>query len=221
MDPARRRRKQRHRAQLMSGFAVITLGALATIAVLVYQMAKLPATTRLAAATADTQAPVAVSDTTTGLSYKILSSPWRNGCPMRDYPVSWTSGEGAPDGQVHISGHSVSWYANACAGLLPQQLQNKSLATEAANAAAAIDTDKALQHARSTTSSQAMKIGGHQAWEIKLKVSYPGERLAWTTEVAAVVVVDRAPGQAPAVFYASVPGNLGATSLTALLSSLR
>ncbi len=219
MDPARWRRKQRHRAQLMSGFAVITLGALGAVAWIIFQMGKLPTADKLAAATAET--PASISDTATGLSYKILNSPWRDGCPMRNNPLTWTSGEGAPDGQVHVGGHAIPWSANACAGLLPQQLQDKKLSTEAANAAAAIDTDKALHHARSTTSSHATKIGGQQAWEIRLKVTYPGEHLAWTSEVAAVVVVDRATGQAPVVFYVSVPGNLGATSVTDLLSSLR
>lgn len=203
----------------MSGFAVITLGALGAIAWLVVQMARLPAADRLVATTTET--PASVSDVATGLSYKTLSSPWHGGCPMRNNPLTWTSGEGAPDGQVHVGGHTVSWYANACSGLLPKHLQSNSLATEAANAAAAIDTDKALHHARSTTSSQATRIGGHQAWEIQLRVRYPGEHLAWSTEVAAVVVVDRAPGQDPAVFYASVPGNFSPASLTDLLSSLR
>lgn len=219
MDPARRRRKQRHRVQFMSCFALITLGALGTIAWMIFQMARLPAADKLAAATANT--PASVSDVATGLTYKVLSSPWRDGCPMRNNPLTWTSGEGAPDGQVRVGGHAISWYANACAGVLPKQYQDKSLSTEAANAAAAIDTDKALHHARSMTSSQATKIGGHSAWEIQLKVRYPGEHLGWTTESAAVVVVDRDPGQDPVVFYASVPGNLSATSLTALLSSLR
>jgi hypothetical protein len=219
MDPARWRRKQRHRIQLMSGFAVITLGALGTIAWMIFQLGKLPAAGKLAAATAT--APAAVSDTATGLSYKILSPPWRVGCPMRNNPLTWTSGEGAPDGQVHVGGHAISWSANACAGLLPQQFQNKNLSTEAAGIAAAIDTDKALHHTRSTTKSQATEVGGHPAWEIQLQVRYPGERLAWTTEAVAVVVVDRDPGQSPAVFYASVPGNLGPASLTTLLNSLR
>jgi hypothetical protein len=36
-----------------------------------------------------------------------------------------------------------------------------------------------------------------------------------------VVVVDRGAGQAPAVFYASVPANLGASDVSALISSLQ
>jgi hypothetical protein len=35
------------------------------------------------------------------------------------------------------------------------------------------------------------------------------------------VVVDRGAGQAPAVFYASVPSNLGTSDVTTLVSSLR
>jgi hypothetical protein len=34
-------------------------------------------------------------------------------------------------------------------------------------------------------------------------------------------VVDRGTGDAPAVFYASVPANLGTANVTALISSLR
>lgn len=203
----------------MSGFAVITLGVLGVLAWGIFQMAKLPAADRLAAAT--TQSPSAVSDPATGLIYELLASPWHDGCPMRNNPVSWTSGEGAADGKVNADGRAISWYANACVGLLPSSLQNKNLAKEAANAAAAIDTDKALHHTRSTMTSTATKVGGQPAWEIKLQVRYPGEHLRWTTEMAAVVVVDRYGGQAPAVFYASVPDNLGAASLGTLLSSLR
>jgi len=35
------------------------------------------------------------------------------------------------------------------------------------------------------------------------------------------VVVDRGPGRAPAVFYASVPSNLGTSNVSTLVSSLQ
>jgi hypothetical protein len=48
-----------------------------------------------------------------------------------------------------------------------------------------------------------------------------GEGLHWSTELGAVVVVDRGTGDAPAVFYASVPANLGSANVTVLIDSLR
>jgi hypothetical protein len=45
--------------------------------------------------------------------------------------------------------------------------------------------------------------------------------LTWSSELGAVVVVDRGTGQAPAVFYVSVPGNLDTTDVGTLIGSLR
>ena len=80
-----------------------------------------------------------------------------------------------------------------------------------------------LVHSRTVLDSSALQVSGHQAWVVKFLISYPDaatEGLSWTSEFAAVVVVDRAAGQAPAVFYVSVPANLGASSADALISSL-
>ena len=45
--------------------------------------------------------------------------------------------------------------------------------------------------------------------------------LTWSTELGAVVVVDRGAGQFPAVFYVSVPASLGTQNVATFLSSLR
>jgi hypothetical protein len=69
-----------------------------------------------------------------------------------------------------------------------------------------------------------MLVSGHQAWVVTFLMTYPdaaSEGLAWTSEAGAVVVVDRGAGQAPAVFYASVPSNLGTSDVSTLVSSLR
>jgi hypothetical protein len=221
MDPAaRRRRRQRHRTELMSGFAVITLVALLAIAWMVVRLGKQPSTARLSAATSSSP-PAALNDSATGLSYELLPSPWRDGCPMRGNPVSWTSGEGAVAGHVVSDGHTLTWDANACSGLLPEKFRNSDLAREATKAAAAIDTDRAIRHHRTVTSSTAMRVGGQQAWVVEFDVRFPGQHLAWSSEAGAVVVVDRGNGRAPVVFYVSVPSNLGTASLRTLISSLR
>ena len=43
----------------------------------------------------------------------------------------------------------------------------------------------------------------------------------WTDEQAAVVVVDPGTGNEPSVFFTSVPGNLGESSVSSLVSSLQ
>jgi hypothetical protein len=105
--------------------------------------------------------------------------------------------------------------------VLPVRLQQADLARTAQAAAAAIDTDRALRHHRTVTSSTAMRVGGRQAWVIQFDVHFPGQHLPWSSEAGALAVVDRGKGQAPAVFFASVPGNLGSASLRTLISSLR
>ncbi len=205
----------------MGGFAVITIAALLMIAHLVMVMNRLPSAVSLSASTSNSGHTI--SDASTGLTLRLLTSPWRSGCPMRDYPVAWTNGEGAMAGHVPAGGHghSLDWYANACVGLLPGSLQSGDLSKEAAKAADAIDTDKALAHKRTVTGSGAIRIGGHPAWKVTFDVRYPGQHLAWSSEAGAVVVIDRGAGRTPAVFYVSVPSNLGTTSVGDLVGSLR
>jgi hypothetical protein len=147
---------------------------------------------------------------------------------MRDNPIRWTTGEGAAAGHVASGGQNASpgpsttWYANACSGLLPSWLQSASLSHTAKRAAAAIDTDQALPHHRTVTSSAALRVGGHRAWMVKFTVRFPGQHLAWTSELGAVVVIDEGAGKSPAVFYVEVPDNLDATAtIRTLISSLR
>jgi hypothetical protein len=81
-----------------------------------------------------------------------------------------------------------------------------------------------LVHARTVQDSSATQVSGHQAWMVQFLISYPDaghEGLGWTSELGAVVVVDRGTGHGPAVFYVSVPANLGVSHVDALIGSLR
>jgi hypothetical protein len=168
-----------------------------------------------------------VADAGSGLSYRLLSSPWRRGCPetLNTPTFSWSAGEHAVAGTVY----GTDWYANACSGLLQQQFQYAGpadLEPTAMGLAGAVDPAyySGLQHYRTVEGSSAMQVSGHQAWEVTFLITYPDaarQGLAWSSESGAVVVVDRGAGQAPAVFYASVPANLGASDVSALVSSLQ
>jgi hypothetical protein len=81
-----------------------------------------------------------------------------------------------------------------------------------------------VAHSRTIKNSSAMRVSGHQAWMVKFGMKYPNgatQGLTWSSELGAVVVIDRGVLQAPAVFYVSVPANLGTRNVTTLIDSLR
>ena len=172
-----------------------------------------------------------VTDTASGLSYAELASPWQAGCPavLKTPMFSWSAGESAVAGQVIINGSVFDWHGNACSGVLQQQFKysgRADLETTATSLVAALDPAyyDPLVHSRTVQESSAMQVSGHQAWVVKFLISYPdavGENLGWSSELGAVVVVDRGAASVPAVFYVSVPSNLDTQDRTLLLDSLR
>ena len=229
--------------------AALTVLALLVIAGFVKEISRTPASAQSAAFTATTHvashspsprpspspsAPAAarqVTDGSSGLSYRLLSRPWQRGCPgILDTPVfSWSAGEHAVAGTADIGGTVTDWHGNACSGLLGQDFAYSGPADlEPVATAVAAATDPAyysgLNHDRTLEGSSAMQVSGRPAWLVTFAMTYPdaaSEGLAWTSEQAAVVVVDRGAGLSPALFYASVPSNLGRGTITALVDSLR
>jgi hypothetical protein len=172
-----------------------------------------------------------VTDTASGLSYELLPSPWHRGCPgWLDTPVfSWDAGESALAGQVIVGDTNADWHGNACSGQLGQAFAYSGpadLGPVAMAVAGAVDPAyyAALPHDRTTEDSYGMRVSGHAAWVVKFLMTYPdaaGQGLDWSTELGAVVLVDRGAGHAPSVFYVSVPSNLGTANVSTLIGSLR
>jgi hypothetical protein len=168
-----------------------------------------------------------ITDADSGLSYRQLSSPWRRGClaTLNTPMFSWSAGERA----VAEIASGIDWYGDACSGLLRQQFQYAGpadLQPVAMGVADAVDLAyySAVQHYRTVEDSFAIHVSGHPAWEVTFVMTYPdaaGQGLAFSSETGAVVIVDRGVGQVPAVFYASVPSNLGASAVRSLVHSLR
>jgi hypothetical protein len=253
---ARRRRRRRRkwiRRVMLSLLTVVTTAVLAVIVVMVRDMAGTPtagsptslaATARTLSSAAAASGPAGTSaqpasavshplviDTSDGLSYRLLSTPWGQGCPSAlDTPMfSWTAGERAVAGQVTIGGSAIHWHGVACSGQLQQQFQYSGpadLEPTAMGLAGALDPAyySGLQHYRTLEASYPMQVSGHPAWVVRFMMTYldaASEGLAWTSEAGAVVVVDRGTGQAPAIFYVSVPSNLGLSNVSLLIGSLR
>ncbi len=172
-----------------------------------------------------------LTDAASGLSYQLLSAPWTSGCPsiLNSSRFVWTAGEHAVAGPVTINGGTFDWHGNACSGQLQPHYAYagpQDLRSTATNLVDALDPAyyTGLTHERTTQASSALAVSGHPAWMVRFLETYPdaiGEQLAWTSELAAVVVVDRGTGQVPAVFYVSVPANLGTQNVATLVGSLR
>jgi hypothetical protein len=248
----RRRRRRIVQRVMLSLLAVVTTGALAVIVMFVKDISKVPTVAAPAALSSSARtvtgasaaahrvtpqsgtSPVSgprVTDAASGLSYRLLASPWHAGCPaVLNTPMfRWNAGENAVAGQVTINGSAFGWHGNACSGQLQQQFQYSGpadLEPTAMSLVGAVDPAyyDPLVHSRTVEDSAATQVSGHQAWLVKFLISYPdaaAEGLNWTSELGAVVVVDRGAGLAPAIFYVSVPANLGTGNVSVLIASLR
>ena len=172
-----------------------------------------------------------VTDASSGLSYRLLGSPWRQGCPsdLNTSQFDWTAGENTVAGHVSIGGSIIAWHGLACSGQLQQAFAYggpADLEPTAMSLVGALDPAYygGVQHSRSTVKSTAIQVSGHQAWMVEFAMNYPdgaSQGLTWSSELGAVVVVDRGAGQFPAVFYVSVPASLGTLKVATFLLSLQ
>jgi hypothetical protein len=177
-----------------------------------------------------TPAATQLTDTTSGLAYTQFGSPWQATCPagLDQQGFGWSAGESDVAGEVTINGQQTPWYSNACSGPLPAQYGYSGVA-DLSSATSTLATTfentfyNGLAHTVSQLTSTPMSVSGHAAWEVKYLITYTApasEGLTWTSEEGAVVVADRGTGVEPAVFYVSVPSNLGVSNVDTLVSSL-
>jgi hypothetical protein len=244
----RRRRRQRRARWMLWLLTVVTTGAVVVIGLFVVEISRIPAVTRPTALTlhpgttpaAHRVSPRAqpsvitypqVTDVTSGLSYRLLAAPWRSGCPsdLITPMFNWSAGENTVAGQVTIGGSVIDWHAVACSGELQPQFSYAGpadLEPTAMSVLGAIDPAyyAGVPHTRTIEKNSAMRVSGHPAWIVEFNMNYPdgtSQGLTWSNELGAVVVADRGATQAPAVFYVSVPANLGTLNVAGLVLSLR
>jgi hypothetical protein len=185
--------------------------------------------TPTASASVSATTPTSVlSDGQSGLSYAQLAAPWQPVCPSDlDSAFSWTSGESAVAGQ--INGGQTAWYGEACSGPLPTQYNYSGvgdLENTATNVAQTLENAyyNPLSHTAAPVLSEPITVSGHPGWEIEYMMTYTNaaaQGATWTTEEGAVVVADTGTGNAPAVFFTSIPENLNEGDVGTLVSSLQ
>ncbi len=246
------RLQRRRRMWLMGGLGGGTLVALGLVALVVANLGNSPATPTVAHTSASpaaattparppsptaTPSPTAspttsgslIDDSTSGLSYTGLASPWQPDCAsdLNTQGFTWTAGESAIAGQ--INGGQTTWYGVACSAPLPQQYGYNGVA-DLQNVANNIVQQfngayyGVLNHSFQQEVSQPVSVSGHAGWEIKFLMTYPNaqqEGLQWTDEQGAVVVADLGSTIPPAVFFVSIPGNLTVGNVDSLVSSLQ
>jgi hypothetical protein len=208
----------------MGGFSLITLAALVVVGGMVVRLnrtgPRVEAAAALSTGLAAREAGMGdamLTDPATGLTYALLGDPWHGGCPraLSTREFRWTGGEAAVAGTI---GGGTDWYANACSGPLPRQFRGENRAVAAWRLADTIEPVYygALRHSVAVALSTAVRVGDRPGWLAEFLVHYSGTpRVAWSSELAAVVVTG------DAVFYVSVPDNLGTGTVAALLGSLR
>ena len=241
------RAQRRRRIWVAGGLAGGTVVALGVIALVVNTLGQ--SSTSTTATQAPTQsAPVAaatsasptasatttgtastLTDGQTGLTYSQLATPWQPTCPgnLNSQGFTWTAGESAVAGQVNSG--QTTWYGEACSAPLPQQYGYNGVA-DLANVTTTLANQfngayySALNHSYAQELSEPVQVSGHAGWEVKFLITYTNaaaQGVTWPDEMGAVVVADSGTGTAPAVFYVSVPNNLGETNVDTLVSSLQ
>ena len=247
---ARRRRRRRRQRRLRWLLAAATTAVLGGVAVLIMGIGRVPTVARPAALSTPARtlshgakgassrrahrpaiALPQVTDVTSGLSYQLFSSPWKPGCPsdLITPEFNWSAGENTVAGHVAIGGSVIDWHGVACSGTLQQQFSYAGppdLQPAAMSLLDALDPAyyAGVPHSRTIENSSAMQVSGHQGWIVTFSMTYPdgaSQGLTWSSELGAVVVVDRGVLQAPAVFYVSVPASLGTQKVSTLVHSLR
>jgi hypothetical protein len=188
-----------------------------------------PASPSASPSTSATTGGSLLSDGQSGFSYTQLPSPWQPTCPadLNNGAFTWTAGESAIAGQVDSG--QTTWYGEACSGPLPQQYAYTGvpdLPTVAANLATTFQNAYygALAHSVTPGVSEPITVSGHAGWEVTYVITYTdatGQDLSWSNEQAAVIVADTGDGNAPAVFFTSIPGDLNENNVSTLVSSLQ
>jgi len=246
---ARRRKRRRLQRRMLWLLTAVTTAVLVAIALFIKDISRVPTVAQPAALSASARTvshgaarkvsprhgrPAVtqpqVTDTASALSYQLLT-PWQQGCPsdLNTPMFVWSAGENAVAGHVSIGGSLIDWHGLACSGLLQQQFAYASpadLGPTAMSLVGALDPAyyAGVPHYRTIEDNRAMRVSGHQAWIVEFSMTYidgASQGLTWTSELGAVVVVDRGVLHAPGVFYVSVPANLGTQNVTTLINSLR
>ncbi|MBB5076589.1 DUF2510 domain-containing protein [Nonomuraea endophytica] len=138
----------------------------------------------------------------------------------------WTSAVEAVSHEKY-NGES-NWIGNVYSGALNELYpyeNGQSLQTAAGAVLASFSNYYQLTHTRKIVKNEALKIGDKDAWVLQFELDFSKiseeKKYKWKKENGAVVLMDRGPGERPALVYISVPDNLGTDVVDQVIGSLK
>ncbi|WP_214104976.1 DUF2510 domain-containing protein [Acrocarpospora catenulata] len=176
-----------------------------------------------------------IQDPAAGLSYLFPGDPWTvpNAADINSpnnpaYP-RFTSGFQAVSQKGFDGQEGHDWVGSVYASRLPEVFPYNGPQDLRNVTSALLVTYEPLfyspQHTRKIARNEAIKVSGKDAWVVEYVMDFSAQSKAnnwkWKTERGAFVLVDQGPGQAPSLFYASIPDNLNVSLLDQLLDSLQ
>ncbi|MFE0145668.1 DUF2510 domain-containing protein [Nonomuraea sp. NPDC059007] len=121
-----------------------------------------------------------------------------------------------------------NWIGNVYTGALNELYpyeNGQSLQTAAGAVLASFSNYYQLTHTRKIVKNEALKIGDKDAWVLQFELDFSKisaeKKYKWKKENGAVVLMDRGPGERPALIYISVPDNLGTDVVDKVIGSLK
>jgi hypothetical protein len=166
-----------------------------------------------------------VTDGQAGISYPQLGGTWRTEAVTSTSTLGklgFDQGETAPVMANFQNGQP--YLASAYSGV-STDISTDPLETKAKTLLTALEPAAYPAHTRQDLASESHPVGGHDGWLLKIRLTFPqakSQHWNFRTETAAIVVVDRGNGQAPAEFYASIPdSHKRQGDLDLLLTSLK
>ncbi|MFI9558694.1 DUF2510 domain-containing protein [Nonomuraea endophytica] len=121
-----------------------------------------------------------------------------------------------------------NWIGNVYTGALNELYpyeNGQSLQTAAGAVLASFSNYYQLTHTRKIVKNEALKIGDKDAWVLQFELDFSKiseeKKYKWKKENGAVVLMDRGPGERPALVYISVPDNLGTDVVDQVIGSLK
>ncbi|MCO5990471.1 hypothetical protein NE235_30620 [Actinoallomurus spadix] len=166
-----------------------------------------------------------ITDAQAGISYPRLGGAWRTEAVTATGGLGKLGFDQGETAQVMADFQNGEPYVASAYSGVSTDISTDPLQTKARTVFAALEPGSYPAHTRQELASESHPVGGHDGWLLKVRLTFPqaaSQHWNFRTETAALVLVDRGNGQAPAEFYVSIPdSHKRQGDLDLLLTSLK
>ncbi|MCO5998968.1 hypothetical protein [Actinoallomurus rhizosphaericola] len=166
-----------------------------------------------------------ITDAQAGISYPRLGGTWRTETVTPSGTLGKLGFDQGETATVMADFQNGQPYLASVYSGVSTDISTDPLQTKAKTVFAALEPAAYPAHTRQDLASESHPVGGHDGWLLKVRLAFPqagSQHWNFRTETAALVLVDRGNGQAPAEFYVSIPdSHKRQGDLDLLLTSLK